>query len=210
MSKYVRYQPSINRQSDEHISEDHWLKQFEKKLAVQPRSTQQSLFEQINSIMNGSKSKYPSVEAVVDDMKERSGLTAYLEHVKNSEIDSSLTRKTAANKDTQNNKVPIVFQKKPDISHTLDNYIRDTKGNLSVPAIINKLRSIHNNDVSDAKDWEDDNLILEVSKRNLAAKQSNPDSYQNWNNLGSRDTGADSDIDPSNTDAFHALTPAKI
>jgi hypothetical protein len=210
MSKYQRYQPAITRQSDESISEDHWLKQFEKKLAVQPRR-EQSLFDQINSIMNGSKAKYPSVEAAVDDMKQRSGLTAYLEKAKVSSSETSVT-KTAADDTNKviDKKIPIVFRKKPDISKTLDNYVRDTKGNLAVPAIIDKLHAIHKNDVPDPKDWEDDNLILEVSKRNLSAKQSNPDSYVNDGNLGSRDTGSDSEIDPSNTDAFHALTPAKV
>ena len=212
MSRYVRYQPPVTRQADENIGEDHWLKQFEKKLAVQPRNTQQSLFDQINSIMNGSKSKYPSVDAAVEDMKERSGLTAYLQKAKSSfSNDKASTTKVASdNNDAFDKKVPIVFRKKPDISKTLDNYIRDTRGNLPVPAIIDKLRSIHQIDVTDPKDWEDDNLILEVSKRNLLAKQSNPDSYQSYNNLGSRDTGSDSEIDASNTDAFHALTPAKI
>src|SRR5258708_11632336 len=97
MSKYMRYQPAITRNSDENISEDHWLKQFEKSLqkgAVQPR-TQQSLFDQINSIMN-QKSKYPSVEAAVEDMKERSGLTAYLTKVKRAEVEASETTKKVA------------------------------------------------------------------------------------------------------------------
>lgn len=212
MSRYVRHQSVINRQSDENISEDHWLKQFEKKLAVQPRS-QHSLFDQINSIMNGSKAKYPSVEAAVEDMKERSGLTAYLDKINKSseQDDTGNNRKVAQdNNDTFDKRVPIVFRKNPQISKTLDNYIRDTNGNLPVPAIIQKLRSIHQGDVSDAKDWEDDNLIIEVSNRNLRAKQSNPARYDNNSNLGSRDSAANSEIDPSNTDAFHALTPAKL
>src|SRR5258708_1492395 len=118
MSKYMRYQPAITRNSDENISEDHWLKQFEKSLqkgAVQPR-TQQSLFDQINSIMN-QKSKYPSVEAAVEDMKERSGLKAYLNKVKISEVEEAeiTTKKVAANDTNQviekKVKMPIVIQK---------------------------------------------------------------------------------------------------
>lgn len=210
MSKYIRYQPSITRQSDEHTSEDHWLKQFEQKLAVQPRNpNQSSLFDQINSIMNGAKSKYPSVEAAVDDMKARSGLTAYLDKVRGASIDGQPVKIASDTNNTIDKRIPIVFRKKPDISKTLDNYIRDTKGNLPVPAIIDKLRSIHQSDVTDGKDWEDDNLILEVSKRNLAAKRSNPDSYDSYANLGSRDVGTAADIDPSNGDAFHGLMPAK-
>ena len=48
-----------------------------------------------------------------------------------------------------------------------------------------------------------------VSKLNLSAKSTNPGSYENYSNLGSRDTGSDSEIDPSNTDAFYALNPVK-
>jgi hypothetical protein len=219
MSRRNRYQLAITRQSDQGISEDHWLKQFEKTLqkgAVQPR-TQQSLFDQINSIMNGNtQSRHSSVEAAVEDMKERSGLTAYLDKISksssNEAVDSSAPRKTAQQDTNQiiDKRIPIVFKKCPQVSGTLDNYIRDTKGNIPVPAIIDKLRSIHHGDVSDAKDWEDDNLILEVSKRNLTAKQSNPESYQNYSNLGTRDQSKDSDIDPSNRDAFFGLNPAKI
>jgi hypothetical protein len=81
MSKYGRHQSMINRTSDESIGEDNWLKQLAKTLeksAVQPKSVDSSMFDQINSIMN-SKSKYPSVAAAVEDMKERSGLKAYLD-----------------------------------------------------------------------------------------------------------------------------------
>ena len=80
MSKYSRYNSIVNRNSDENVSEDHWLKQFEKTLqkgAVQSVS-KDSFYDQINAIIGGTKSKYSSVADAVEDMKERSGLTAYL------------------------------------------------------------------------------------------------------------------------------------
>ena len=288
--------------------------------SVQPRSPE-TLFEQINNIMN-RKSKHTSVAAVVEDKKERSGLTAYLNQISkqsdNAETNETTNKKVAQDqemdqllsnfkdavkggkwfeagnimgkidkrdgnprvnavesirtmkyfkdpevsatkiptaqwkmytlgygeganlsmddkiKDEQftlnvlqnikskkiasdNNQAidkkiemtPIAIQKYPAIAQTLENCIRDTKGNLSVPAIIGRIRSIHQNDVSDAKDWDDDKLTLLVSKLNLDAKQNNPGNYQQYQNLGSRDVGADNEIDPSNTDAFHALTPAR-
>jgi len=213
MSRYVRHQSVVSRQTDEHISEDHWLKQFEKNLqkdAVQPR-TQESLFDQINSIMNGNtKSKFPSVEAAVQDMKERSGLTAYLDkHSQTSELTN--TKVATDNNSVIDKKIditPIVIKKHPAVMKTLENYIRDTRGNLPIPAIIEKIKSIHRGDCSDAKDWDDDKLIRLVSKLNLGAKKNNPDNYSNYSNLGVRDS--DSDIDPSNTDAFFALTPVKM
>ena len=50
-----------------------------------------------------------------------------------------------------------------------------------------------------------------MANRNLQAKKSNPATYDSgYSNLGTRDSGANSEIDPSNIDAFHALTPAKL
>ena len=305
----------VNRNSDENLSEDHWLKQFEKNLqkgAVQSRN-QDSIFDQINSIMN-RKSKYPSVDAAVEDMKARSGLTAYLDKVKQAENDEQVTKKASdnhneilnalkeavkssnwrdagkleadldkldgnpptnamdvivgfkyfndpdlqhvkvpvdawedftvgyceghgmdeertnkqlqftktiaekhgkkfASSDTNqaiDKKIPIVIKKHPPILKTFENCIRDTRGNLPIPAIIEKVRSIHQNDVSEAKDWDDDKLIHLVSNLNLEAKKNNPNNFENYSNLGSRDSSTDSEIDPSNTDAFFALNPAKI
>lgn len=213
MSKNNRHLSVISKQSDESSDESHWLNQFQKSLqkgAVQPK-VQENLFDQINSIMNGSKSKYTSVDHAVQDMKERSGLTAYLNKVS----DTSISKKTAAVDDQKafDKKVdltPIVIKKHPPVMKTLENYIRDTKGNLPVPAIIDKLRSIHQNDCSDSTAWDDDKLIRLVSRLNLGAKTDNSANYENYNNLGTRDVGSNSDIDPSNTDAFFGLNPVKI
>lgn len=216
MTKYSRYQSVVTRNADEGIGEDHWLKEFQKKLekdAVQPK-TQESFFDQINSIMNGTKSKYPSVAAAVEDMKERSGLMAYLNKVKASDEDKkNLPKKASDQQQVIDKKVklqPIVIKKCPHIQNTLENYIRDTKGNLPVPAIIDKIKSIHQSDVSDAKDWDDDDLIRLVSQMNLKAKQDNPGLGQQDHNLGTRDEMNESEIDPSNTDAFNALNPVKF
>lgn len=210
-----RHSTVISRQSDEHIGEDHWLKQFQKSLlkdAVQPRNPN-NLFEQINSIMNG-KSKYTSVDAAVQDMQERSGLTAYLDKIsKVSEREPSAKKVVASDNqqaiDKKVDMTPVVIKKHPPILKTFENYISENKGNQVVPAIISHVQSIHQNDCSDAKDWDDDKLIRLVSKLNLRAKKNNPSSYENHNNLGRRDSDADSDIDPSNNDAFFSLTPVK-
>jgi hypothetical protein len=207
MGRHNRHQPVISRQSDESFQEDHWLNRFQQSLsknAVQPK--RESLFDQINSIMN-KKSKYPSVEAAVRDMQERSGLTAYLNSLEKTSEKEEIapTKKVASNQN-----LPVVIQKNPEILKTIENYIRDSKGNLPVPAIIDKVQAIHRSDVPDAKDWDDNKLIMLVSKLNLGAKSNNPTNYENYSNLGTRDKGAETEIDPSNTDAFHALTPAKI
>jgi hypothetical protein len=222
MSKYTRHQSVISRNTDEYVSEDHWLKQFEKNLqkgAVQPKS-KDSLYDQINSIMNGTSAKYPSVQAAVDDMMQRSGLSNYLKVSKDSEGGK---KKMAADQNSDFDKtvpvepkqedatVPDVIKQNPAILQTLENYVRSTRGNLPIPAILDKIRSIHHGDIAEDKLWEDDKLIRLVSKLNLEAKKNNPANYENYSNLaaGDRDT-ADSDVDPSNTDAFNALMPAKL
>lgn len=217
-SKYNRHSSVVNRQSEQPVDENTWLHRFEKSLlkdAVQTRKQDASLFEQINSIMNG-KSKFPNVDAAVQDMKERSGLTAYLQKIKQSSNEPSTpSAKKVASADDQSaidKKVditPVVIKKHPLIMKTFENYIKSNKGNHAVPAIISHVQSIHQKDCSDAKDWDDDKLIRLVSKLNLSAKADNPESFQNYENLGTRDIGSEIDIDPSNSDAFHSLTPVK-
>ena len=217
MAKGTRSQPVISRQSDGEHSDDHWLREFENKLektSVQPRG--QSVFDQITSIMN-TKSKYPSVQAAVDDMMQRSGLTDYLDNVKISEetLDER-TRKTADNhkeeqrKEHSGGRMPQVIQQRPDIMRTLDNIVRESRGNLPIPAIIAKLRSLHAQDIADESAWEDERLVHLVSQANLRAKQANPSTFDKFDQLGRGDHSTSDDVDPSNTDAFNALMPAKI
>jgi hypothetical protein len=215
--KHIRNQPSFSITADEDASSDFWLKQIQKNLdktAVQSKNLDDDLFNQINSIMN-NKSKYPSVEAAVQDMKERSGLSAFLKNVKISETDISGAHEKIAsdNNDVMLKKVPIektlpsIFEKCPTIQSTFDNVITDTNGNLSIPAIIDRVRTIHQHDVSNAKDWDCDDLISYVGNRNLQEKSKNPVSADPQN-LGSRSHMFNNEIDDANTDAFKSLTPA--
>jgi hypothetical protein len=216
MSKQPRHQSVISRQSDGANSDDHWLREFENKLqktSVQPRGN--SIYDQVSSIMN-TKSKYPSVQAAVDDMMHRSGLTDYLQTKTSSDeeaITPSKSRKTAQDQNQskpKDDKTPQVIQEKPSILKTLKTLIEESKGNLSVPTLINRLRSLHANDVSDNGAWEDERLIRLVSRYKLTAMKNNPHTYDRFDNLGKNDSTAERDIDPSNTDAFNALMPSKI
>jgi hypothetical protein len=212
MSKYTRHQSVISLQSDS--SGDHWLRQFEDKLqktSVQPRNqSNSSLVDEINSIMNNSRSKYPSVQAAVDDMMQRSGLTAYLDKVVTSEDNTEDNQKVAQAQQKPNPNVPEVIKEKSSILHTLENIIKGSRGNIPVPAIISRLRSLHARDIADESVWEDDKLIRLVSRMNLQAKKDNPSNYDNYSNLGESDHTSNSDVDPSNTDAFNILMPAKV
>lgn len=219
MSRYNRHQSVISRQSDSIEDENNWLSRIQKSLqkdAVQPRSVDQSIFEQINNIVGNKKPKYPSVQAAVDDMKQRSGLTAYLENVKTSKNDENteLVQKTASDNnaviDKKVHMIPIVIKKCPNVDKTLRNYVTSSGGNLPIPAIIDKIKSIHRNDVSDADDWEGDDLIRYVSRLNLEEKSKKSSGDENHHNLGKQEFFSQDDIDPSNTDAFNILNPVKM
>ncbi len=193
----------IQKNSFAKIDEDNWINRFGESLqkeAVQSVDKDKSIFDQITSIMSG-KSKYQSVQAAVDDMMNRSGLTTYLKN-----------KKLNIKKAQPNQKVdstPIVIKKCPRIADTIKNYIESTRGNLSLPAILNKVRTIHKNDVSESSDWDDDNLLRWISKENLLAKTKNAPVDTDYASLGKNDNlGDDTDIDPSNTDAFNVLNTA--
>jgi hypothetical protein len=215
MSKNIRHQSVISKYSESQQDEDNWINKLEKSLvkdAVQSRKVDDSLFHQINNIMNGTatKSKYTSVEDGVEDMKARSGFAAHISKVsKNDKSTTKIAQEQQDVKADSNSKTPIVIKKCPQIKNTFENFIRDTKGNIPIPAIIEKVKGIHQKDVSDDKDWDEDNLLRYVSQLNLKAKQNNPATYENYMNLGTMEPAGNSDVHPSNTDAFFGLQPVK-
>lgn len=92
MARNVRSFVSANDEYNEEFFNE--FKEKLEKAAVQSK-TQESLFDQINAVINGARSKFSTVNAVVEDMKERSGLTAYLKTSK--ELDSNAdVKKTAS------------------------------------------------------------------------------------------------------------------
>ena len=294
MIKNPRHQTVITKQCESENNDDHLLRHFENsllKISVQP--ARKDMFEQINSIMNNSNSKYSSVQEKVDEMMARSGMQKHLsatnkeegskkiaqdnndakdsyqegfdigasdkkndqagdivaslcamKHVlsledawkyaigycQGAEFDEKIEaaelgrvrkvldmaakkihdkrEKTAQDNTTAKNELPEIIKQKPIIGKTLENIIQDTKGYMSVPTIINRLHTIHKQDVSDDNLWEDDNLIKLISLLNLRAKKDNPVS-ESLDNLGKADGQGSDDFDASNSDAFAILNPAK-
>jgi len=208
-TKYTRHQPAVIRESDAAASEDNWMNQLAKNLesnAVEPRQ-QKSMYDQINNIMNTKKSKFSSVEDAVQDMRERSGLKAYLDKVK-----QAAARKAAKTAQTQNTSTsgaaPTIFTTAPMVKNTLENFVHETRGNSSVPAILEKIKEIHRMDAPDPKDWDDENLIKYISVLNSKEKSKFPKNDAEYMELGRSTRLQDKDIDIENTDAFHSLMPA--
>ncbi len=173
------------------------------RTAVQPRDN--SLYDQISSIINGTKSTYSSVEDAVKDMQERSGFSAHAQTTNN----YFEQKKLAQTQDNAQSNEPNLFQANPKIKDTFDNYITDTRGNVSVPAVMERVKNIHKRDVDDDSLWNDDKLIEYISNKCEEQKQSHPDTDDFQQGLGKMTNFNDSDMDISNTDALHALSPVK-
>lgn len=176
------------------------------KNSVQPYHNE-SLYDQISSVMNGTKSKYLNVEDAVKDMQQRSGLLDYRNKIEAQKNSSPKIAQMAA----VPNKTEVIrlFEDKPQIKDTFDNYIEDTNGNLTIPGIVERIRSIHRGDVTDDSMWEDENLLQYVNNKNIDVKKKYPSSDADSSNLG-RLNHFDEDADPTDDDPLFALTPAVI
>jgi tetrahydromethanopterin S-methyltransferase subunit F len=198
-----RTRPLIESAND---SGSDWLGEYASNLAkvsVQSRRQDENLYDQISSIISGNKSKHSSVEAAVDDMKERSGLLAHQNKMR------SLAQaiKTAGEKEPEIK----VFKLCPQVKDTLNNYIDETHGNLPIPAVISWVKRIHHKDISDDAAWTEDALLTYINDRGIAAKKMHPDMDDSQNaNLGKLPHYDDREIDPSNNDALFSLTPANV
>lgn len=208
--KYApRSSPIINRQTSSSYAEDSWFSHLQKSLikeSVKSKKEDSSLFDQINSIMNNTNSKYSSVDEAVKEMQERSGLSAYLNKLRASE---KINKKIATEIDNTLAKQINVINKYPNIYNTIVNYINDSNGNLPVPAVLEQVKSIHRNDIADPKDWEDPNLIKLISELNQKYRKEH-NFKGTEEDLGKIDR-SNSDIgnDPDNNDYFAGLTPKK-
>jgi len=203
MKKYsYRSTPAVVRDEEQ----PSWMNDFATNLeknSVESRQTidqRLSLYDQISSIM-GNKSKYPTVEAAVDDMQERSGIKAYWDKIKQ----QAEQIKRAANLSNIR-----LFNKCPQIKDTANNCIEDSRGNLSIPSIIERLKSIHKNDVADAADWDDPAFLKYLNEKNINTKMRYPDAEINSNSLGKLHRFDDEDLDPSNKDVWRSLMPTKV
>lgn len=221
-----------------------WLKDFAATLdkkAVEPmRKHEPSLHDQISSIMGGTKSRYASVEAAVEDYKTRTGLAQYNNKVtakpngattkkKAQAFDAEKAKKYCDGCKSENCKCPDdcscsvhcllkkksgtndikIFDQVPQIKKTIDNYIEDTKGNTVLPAIVQRVKSIHAGDVTDDSVWNDETFLRYINDKNIAEKKKYPNTDEaQYSNLGKVQQYSDTDIDPSNDDALHSLMPA--
>lgn len=161
MSKYRSGMGIVPTKSADKVDSDwaDYVSEYLEKSAVKSKQVDDSMFNQISSIVN-RKSKYMSVADAVRDMQERSGFASY-------------AKKLEAEKNHNNKKQASsikIFEVCPQVKHTIENCITDTKGNLSIPAIIERVKSIHNKDVNDSKLWDAEDFITYVAEQNSSVK----------------------------------------
>jgi ribosomal protein L1 len=157
--KYAnRSLPNISRVDAE--APDHWYNEFLKTLDKTSVQSQRSIHDDIAAIMGNPKSKYSNVEEAVQDMKERTGLKAFL------------TAKQAVAAIQE----PEIFKTAPEMKVFIDNFVQDHPGT-SVESVINDLLKINSirNKMPDRSDVEDDvrvyinGKIAEVSSQSSDA-----------------------------------------
>lgn len=214
-----RSMPMITRESydvEKQEKAPSWMQEFvsnfQKESVKSKDNANKSIYDQISSIM-GNKSKHATVDAAVDDMKQRSGMKDFLDKMQSQGGD--VGQKKNANCDHCDEKCGhgdtkeiIIFKNVPQIKDTVDNYVQDTRGNISLPAIVEKIKSIHRNDVVEDGDWDDEEFLRYINDRNVDLKKMYQDHSTQNKNLGK--TYQDTETDSSNSDAFHGLMPAVV
>lgn len=154
---------TIDRQSDSLSRNDYWEGKLKEKLnkeAVQVVKKEESLFDQISSIVNGSKSKFSSVDDIVKDMQERSGF--------------SRIKKAEENIDRKN---PKIFQKYHgnDFKGAVDKLISNSGGNLSIAQVLFQLKSDNPSITDDL--FSDKELIFYIKDKNESIKKNHDDKF---------------------------------
>jgi hypothetical protein len=166
--------------------------------------SQQSLVDQISSIMHGSQS-HGTVESVVQDMQERVGLTAYLNRL---EADTDETAKFAQEG------VP-----KQDIFSTLDsqlandvlvfitNKIATHRGRIHLPAVQEDVLATFKNKGIKPEDINNADVAKYISDAIASELDKQPALDMPSGDLGRGVGVEDVEADPANTDFFHGLLP---
>ena len=184
----------IRKSKESQIISDLFFANFENELnknAVKSKKQDDDLFSQINSVIKSKKSKYGSVSEAVEEMKERSGLNKFLKKVQALKLASSNV---------------AVFKDYPEVEQTIKNYIEETKGTISVPAILEKIKSIYRSTTTDEKYWGDENLVKYISILNNKEKSEKAEKQPSLN-LGKNLFKDDTDTSESD-DIFKSLSPA--
>lgn len=190
-----------------------WLDEFAKKLANKeklppPKSAveaarmrdQQSLLDQISSIM-GNKAVHSSVESVVQEMQERTGLKEYLRRQSNAQLPG---KKTAAAEVFQNFSQNI----RNNIVNFIKNRIETHRGLVALPAIQEEILSTFKRDGVQEQDVNTPEMANFINQLIIVEQKKSPTTDVFDVNMG-RGVGVKdmNDDDGENSDFFRGLLP---
>jgi len=199
-----------------------WLESFANnvnKTAVEvARERNDSFFDQISNIMGGNgKSRFATVESVVEDMQKRTGLAEYLNKLQASAEDNKKNRLMAAaefiNSDknfNENSEIPDAVKKNSDVKSFIDHFVNSKHGKVSKHAVLFELENLFSNsDNIEKKDFQDPNLLTYIQNKIEEILKTSP-SFDDYSNMGKSINFESQDKDDSlNNDAFHFANPAK-
>lgn len=170
--------------------EPSWLADYDKmlsnnKTAVRSKEDDHSLFRQINEILNnGGGSKFSSVQEMVEDLKQRTGLLEFQKQAQETQKD--------------------LFQEIPALKHFIDNFV-DSHPGTSVDAVI--FNALKNPNIKTKLPLGDD---VPLSVKEYINKKISEHNQENNNaediHLGKVDVQTDSNI-ISDNNPFNSLIP---
>ena len=173
----------------------NWLNDFANNLeksAVQTMRNDKSLYDEISSIL-GNKSKFSTVDEIVNDMKKRTGLTDFL--------------KKRANQEEEEKKENILVSM-PEIKIFIDNFIEDRPG-VAIEAVVHELLKMNpiRNKLPERNDVPD-YVRNYINEKIIQVKKSKPARDMQDSNLGKTDLSDNSDGQGSENDPLASLNPA--
>lgn len=168
----------------------------------------QSIIDQINSIV-GNKPRHSSVEGIVQEMQERTGLKEYMKRMSSTEPKQG---KVAAIPNEEVKK-KIIFEKfGPSIREKIINFVKNRiathRGRVPLPAIQDEIINTFRNDGVQPQDVNNPEVAGFINQVIIDERRNTPSLDVNDVNLG-RGVGVQDmdDDDGSNSDFFRGLLP---
>lgn len=172
---------------------------------------QQSILDQITSIVSRQMSGFSSVEDKVQDYQDKTGLKEYIRKL---HAQKNQNKKTAQEGVGTEQELPKIFNKFPEnVKEGIKNFIRNKcethHGNIQVPALVEEVSKLFRQFGVSPQDVNDMSFEKYISDQIIKAKLRHPSVDENNVNLG-LGVGIENDLDSANLDAFEGLTPTKI
>lgn len=183
---------------------DSFAKNYHAKTVVEQtrerNSQYHSLHDQINSLVNNSPLK--TVDSVVQDMQERTGIAGYVRNVRaQEEADKKKALASLAAKVSTAGEQPDLFDDIPEARSFIDNMAKGSHGTLAVEAIVESLKDCYSKHPEFSVVKAEDNTLREYINDQLVT-HSGSRADDNDANIGTPEVQPTNENDKDNTDMF--------